>query len=137
MSNNKKYKKWDIVWIPESKYNSYKNVSTNKMRPVLIWARTLLFRRYICFHCTTNKSNYISEYMLNIGKLSKKENNTFINLTKIYMVNKKDINRPYNVLSIANKKIKKNIKSKIKDITDVRYFWRDKSNQIKIANKKK
>ncbi|MGL4951907.1 MAG: hypothetical protein ACRC4L_02880 [Mycoplasma sp.] len=130
-----KLKRWNIIWISESKYNYYEGVDQQKKRPVLIWSKTLFGRNYICFHCTTNKSNYESENLINIGKLENKTDNTFIFVDRAYKVKVKDIEIPNKLISLEDKKFRKIIKNKVKTLSSSKRFWRERNSKIKIVNK--
>ncbi|MGL4951216.1 MAG: hypothetical protein ACRC4M_05315 [Mycoplasma sp.] len=131
-----KPQRWNLIWISEAKYNPYDNVDPNKKRPVLIWSKTLFARKYICFHCTTNKSDFKSDNLLDIGVLKKKETNTFMFVDRIYLVKAKDVEVPNNTVSLTDKKIQKQIKKKIKSLTSKKRFWRESNSKIRIVNKK-
>ncbi len=108
--NKKKWrsKKWQVILVPEKKYNPYENVSDSKLRPVMMWNNSRSLNGWnICFYCSSKPPIKSHKGFCFETKMKKQKTNTWIYMNKIIWVHHKDIGRKIGL--VTDSKIKENI----------------------------
>lgn len=97
----------------ESKYNSYKNVDEKKQRPILIWNNASSFDgKVISFYCTTKKNKHNKWFLIKYD-VKKDGTECFVNLSRMFIVDSRDINWSNRWHKIKDPDVRDNIKNKI------------------------
>ena len=120
-----KNRRYEIWWVYEHQYNSYKGVDELKQRPVLVWenCQPSFQREIFCFYCSTkiNKINPNCCVKISAAKNRSLREDTYVWVTKPILVLRRDIIKdPISGIPLHARVVdpeeKAKIKTKIDDI---------------------